>query len=301
MSTAKADSERDTGESVAASQWLGTSPILANIQSKEITADHQQKKSSGGRNSTPAHQRDNLASKVQAHSVRVNNSATSKRDNKVDGLGNKQCSHQQNSGYARQDDSSERQKSKKTHVSSISDVYINQKSSINTSYLENTTESINRKKSQRNGSSSSNNSESKDQQEHPCTKGSSSKDVSRRGSSSDYSDDTFSQQETVKKERHDGGSSSGLQQQQLQSRRERYSSSCSRQQDSRKDSKQDYRRDGSSSGKDSGSSLDRQSTKQDGNHSSSRWDRQESNEVVKELTGHHQHELGDKGMYNETF
>ena len=299
MSTTRANSEQDTSESVAASQWLGTSPILANMQTKEITANHQQKKSSGGHSSTPAHQRDNFASKAQPHSVRVNNSVTSKHDNKVDDQCNKQSSHQLNSGYARQDDSSERQKNKKTHASGISDLYINQKSSINTSYLENTTEYINRKKSQRNGSSSSNNSESKDQQEHACTKGSSSKDVSRRASSSDYSDETFSQQETVKKERHNDGSSSGHQQQ-LQNRRERYSSSCSRQQDGRKDCKQDYRRDGSSSGKDSGSSLDRQSTKQDGNHSSSRWDRQESDEVVKELTGHHQHELGDKGMYNET-
>ena len=92
---------------------MGTSPILANIQSKEITADHQQKKSSGGHNSTPAHQRDNLASKAQAHSVRVNNSVTSKRDNKVDDQCNKQCSHQQNSGYARQDDSSEGKKVKR--------------------------------------------------------------------------------------------------------------------------------------------------------------------------------------------
>ena len=290
VSATKANTRQDTSESIKANQWLGTSPILANIQNKEFTADLQQKKSSGRHNSMPAHQRDSSVSKAQPNSVRMDNSVTNKHDNKIDDQCNKQFSHQQNSRHARQDDSTERQKSKKTRASSISDVYINQKSSINTSYVESTTERVSRKNSQRNDSSSSNNSESKDQLEPTCTKGSSSKDVGRRTSNSDYSDDTFSQQETVKT---DSGSSSGHQRQQLQSRSERCSSSCSRQQDGRKDSKRDYKRDDSSSEKDSGSS-DRQSTKQDG--SSSRWDRKEPNEVVKELTGHHQHELGDKGM-----
>ena len=290
VSATKAITGQDTSESIKANQWLGTSPILANIQSKEFTPNLQQKKSSGRHSSTPAHQRVSSVSKPQPNSVRMDNSVTNKRDNKIDDQCNKQFSHQQNSHHARQDNSAERQKSKRTRASSISDVYINQKSSINTSYVENTIERVCRKKSQRNDSSSSNNSESKDQLGPTCAKGSSNKDVGRRTSNSDYSDDTFSQQETVK---NDSGSSSGHQRQQPQSRSEIYNSSCSRQQDGRKDIKREYKRDDSSSEKDNGS-LDRQSTKQDG--SSSRWDRKEANEVVKELTGHHQHELGDKGM-----
>ena len=311
VSATKADTQQDTTSSVTSTQWLGTGPILANIQSKQVTEkedlssiDHHH--SSGRHNystmkqnniqdNVSAHQRDTSANKVEPHSVRLDNSTTNKYDSKIDNRCNKQYNHQRSSSSTRQDNSSEKQKSastKKSRAGDIPDTNVNQNSSsvtsnrVITTYGENTAEHVSRKSSQRNSSSSY------DQQELRYVKQSSNKDVGRRISNSDYSDDTFSQQETggsYRRERHDSNSSSSRHQQERQQiRRHRHSSSSSsRQPDGRRD------RDGNSS--------DRQSdTRCDGSYSSSRWDRQQSNEVVKQLTSHQQYALGDKGRFVST-